>query len=93
MQEYEWFFIFLGFAGAILTTSSWVPQLIKTYKSKSLEDLSWATLLIFGSGTLCWLLYGIFKTDWIIIGANIFTNACITTLVFMKFIYRNKPVD
>lgn len=93
MQEYEWLFVLLGLFGAILTSSSWIPQIFKTYRTKSLEDLSWATLLIFGTGTVCWLFYGIFKIDWLIIGANIFTGSCIGSLAIMKGLYKKNSFN
>ena len=83
-----WIFVVLGLLGAILTSTSWLPQIAKAWRTRSLTDISWATLGIFGAGTLCWFFYGLFREDWIIIGANAFISVCISTLLFMKFTFR-----
>ena len=89
MDEYSWLFVFLGGMGALLTSTSWVPQIIKGYQMRSLKGVSALTLSIFGMGTLCWLAYGIFRVDWLIIAANAFISCCILTLIIMKILYRD----
>ncbi len=93
MDENGWIFIVLGFFGALLTSTSWVPQIVKGYKTRRLEDLSFAMLGVFGAGTLCWLFYGLFREDWLIIGANSFISLCIGSLVVMKLLFKLHPSD
>ncbi len=88
MESDGWIFVVLGFFGALLTSTSWVPQVFKAFRTKRLGDLSWLTLTVFGSGTLCWLFYGIYREDWLIIGANAFITVNISTLLFLKLLYR-----
>ena len=83
-----WLFVLLGLGGAVLTSTSWVPQVIKGYRTRRLKDLSVATLAIFGTGTLCWLAYGVYRHDWLIIGANAFIAVCIAVLLVMKALFR-----
>jgi MtN3 and saliva related transmembrane protein len=78
------------FAGAC-TTLSFLPQVIRTLKTRHARDLSAAWLLIFGLGTALWLTYGILKSDFAVALANGVTFCLVMTLVVAK--YTMKPVD
>lgn len=80
----------IGVAGATLTTSSFLPQIIKAYRTKSMEDVSRYLMSFFATGTILWMVYGIFKDDWVIIGANATATAFNTILLYMKFAYKKK---
>ena len=54
--------LFLGYFAGFLTTVSLVPQVIKTWKTKSADDLSLGMFLVFCAGVACWLVYG-FRLD------------------------------
>ena len=49
----------IGLLAAFLTTSAFLPQVYKTWKTKDVTALSLTMLLIFFVGVLLWLLYGI----------------------------------
>ena len=49
---------FFGYFAAILTTLAFLPQLIKTFKTKKAEDVSLITLLMFLTGVFSWIIYG-----------------------------------
>jgi MtN3 and saliva related transmembrane protein len=63
----------IGLIAGILTTSSLLPQLIRTLKTKSAKDLSLGMFLFFVLGVVCWLIYGIMVGEWPIIAANVIT--------------------
>ena len=50
--------LFLGYFAGFLTTVALVPQVIKTWKTKSADDFSLAMLLIWCTGIACWVAYG-----------------------------------
>ncbi|WP_199912766.1 SemiSWEET family sugar transporter [Aquimarina aquimarini] len=77
----------IGYIAAILTTASFLPQVYKTWKTKSAEGLSLSMLFIFGSGVLCWLIYGFMIDSWPIISANVITIISIFLLLFFKYKY------
>lgn len=77
----------IGFAAGALTTVSFVPQLIKTWRCKSARDLSYAMLLTFGSGVLLWLIYGLYLHAPPIILANAVTLALISAILVLKIHY------
>lgn len=78
------------FAGAC-TTLSFLPQVIRTLKTRHARDLSAAWLLIFGLGTALWLTYGLLKSDLAVALANGITFCLVLTLVVAK--YTMKPLD
>lgn len=80
----------IGVLAATLTTSSFLPQIYKAYRTKSMEDVSRYLMSMFGAGTVLWMVYGIFKYDWVIIGANATATAFNMILLYMKFVYRKR---
>jgi len=49
----------IGYAAAALTTSAFIPQVVKSWRSRSTGDLSAAMLVVFTAGIVLWLLYGL----------------------------------
>ena len=62
-----------GYFAAILTTLAFLPQLIKTFKTKKAEDVSLITLIMFLTGVLSWIIYGYKISSTPILVANIIT--------------------
>lgn len=60
----------VGLFASFLTTTSLVPQLIKTIKEKKSEGISVVMLIILAAGLACWIYYGILKSDLIIMISN-----------------------
>ena len=77
----------IGSGAAILTMFGFVPQIIKIYKTKSVEDVSLVMLLQFSLGMLLWLLYGLHLEDNILIVANAvsFFSLVIAIGLFLKY--------
>lgn len=71
-----------------MTTVSFVPQVIKTWKTKSARDLSLGMYLVFCTGVTLWLTYGFIKFDLPIILSNIVTLALALILLIMKLRYK-----
>ena len=78
-----------GFIAAILTTSAFLPQVIKTIREKNTKSLSLPMYLILTSGLLLWLAYGILIKDWALIIANSITGvlALIILAAIIKYDY------
>jgi MtN3 and saliva related transmembrane protein len=77
----------LGFMAGILTTISFVPQVLHAWRSKSCDDLSWGMLLTFSGGVVLWLVYGIRLRAMPIIVANAVTLALLLTIMALKARY------
>jgi len=78
----------IGFIAGTLTTISFVPQVLKTFRSKRCDDLSWGMLLAFTTGVFLWLVYGVFLRSAPIMLANLVTVLLLVWLVVMKIRYR-----
>jgi MtN3 and saliva related transmembrane protein len=74
----------LGYAAATLTTLAFVPQAWLTFKQKRAEGVSLAMYLIFVSGLVGWLLYGIAIHSGPIIISNIVTLTLAGFILLMK---------
>jgi len=77
-----------GFVAGTLTTLSFVPQVLKTFRSKRCDDLSWGMLLAFTTGVFLWFVYGIFLRSAPVMLANLVTLLLLVWLVLMKIRYR-----
>lgn len=78
----------VGSMATALTTGSFVPQLIRAYRTKKMQDVSPYLMALFASGTTLWLAYGVFREDWVIIGANATGTSLNLALLYMKRLYR-----
>jgi MtN3 and saliva related transmembrane protein len=74
----------IGLIAGFLTTISFLPQVIKTWRSRSAHDLSYAMLVIFLIGIGLWTWYGIFIESLPIMVANVSTIVLIGFLILMK---------
>jgi len=84
MDMYE----ILGFIAATITTVSFVPQVYKTWKSKSVESLSLTMYSAFLIGIVLWLIYGIHLNSLPMILANSVTAVLALLLIIFKFRYK-----
>lgn len=77
----------VGIVAATLTTVAFVPQAVKTWRSRHARDLSLGMFLLFTLGVLCWLLYGVLIGSWPIIVANTVTTGLAGSILFFKLRY------
>jgi MtN3 and saliva related transmembrane protein len=75
----------LGYVAGSCTTFSFLPQVFRTWHTRSCHDLSWGMLLIFASGILLWLIFGILIQEMPIILANGVTFFLVMLIVGLKF--------
>jgi MtN3 and saliva related transmembrane protein len=76
--------LWVGLLAAALTTSSFFPQALKTWRSQRADDFSWSYLLLFGVGILMWNLYGLLRRDTAITVANTVTLALVGVIILTK---------
>ncbi len=74
----------LGYFAGLLTTCAFIPQVIKTWKTKSASDLSLAMFLVFSLGVLCWFVYGLLLGEAPMIVWNLVTLLLAMALLVMK---------
>ena len=80
-------FDFVGYAAASLTTFCFLPQLLHTFKTKSVKDLHVGAMILFDLGLGLWLVYGIYLHSWPMILANTLTLVFQLALLGLKFRY------
>lgn len=78
----------LGLIAGACTTIAFLPQVIKTWKSRSAKDLSLSMFSIFTIGVSLWLVYGILDQNVPVIAANLITLMLAATLLVLKFRFK-----
>ena len=78
----------IGYIAGTLTTISFLPQLIKTWRCKSAKEISWGLLLVFAAGVTLWLVYGLELRSAPIIVANVATLALVLLILALKVYYQ-----
>ena len=77
----------LATVAGIMILSGWVPQIIKGYKTKKLDDISKYLMIFVAGGAFLWIIYGLEKDDPYIIGVNVAAIALTMVVLTMKFRY------
>ncbi len=78
----------LGLAAGTLTTIAFIPQMMKTWQTKSAKDVSFLMLITFNIGIFLWLIYGIYLQALPIILANGITLVFNLIILWLKIRYR-----
>jgi len=81
-----------GYFAAILTTAAFLPQLIKTLKTRKADDVSLITLIMFITGVLSWIIYGYKISSTPILIANLITLILNLSILISK-IYFSKALS
>jgi MtN3 and saliva related transmembrane protein len=78
----------LGLVAGSLTTLSFLPQLVKAWKTRSTHDISFGMLALFSAGLVLWIVYGVIETDVPVIAANSLTLLFVGLILALKLRYR-----
>ncbi|MBL6445336.1 hypothetical protein JMN32_03390 [Fulvivirga sp. 29W222] len=81
-----------GHTGALLSSITFIPQVYKVWKTKSVGDLSLYMMLIVFTSTLVWLAYGVALNLWPVILANGFICFLSILLLYFKFAFSRKVI-
>ncbi|TLX21875.1 SemiSWEET transporter [Thermomonas fusca] len=76
----EW----LGYLAATCTTLSFVPQAVKTIRTRDTSGISLGMYVVFTFGIVCWFGYGIFLDSWPMIASNAVTFLLAATILGLK---------
>ena len=77
----------IGSAAGILTTIAFLPQVIKTWKSKSADDISLIMFTVLFIGILLWLIYGMMLGSMPMIVANAVSLMLVGAIFTMKLLF------
>ena len=73
-----------GSAAALLSTGAFIPQVLKTWKTKKAEDVSFVLLVAFCSGCFCWVVYGYLIEAYAVLIANLITLSLNLAILGLK---------
>jgi len=78
----------VGFIAAVLTTTAFVPQFIKVWKTRSTQSISLRMYLMLCTGVLLWLVYGFEIRSLPVILANGVTLVLTLAILVLKIRYK-----
>ncbi len=79
----------LGYSAGFITSLTFLPQVVKTWKEKSAKDISLMMFVIAAINEVMWIAYGILKDDWVIISTNVVVLIMSCIMIFLKLRYNN----
>jgi MtN3 and saliva related transmembrane protein len=79
--------IMVGYIAGTLTTVSFVPQVVRSWRLRETKDISLLMIFLFAIGDFLWMLYGIWTGSAPIIVANLVTFGLVLFLLGMKLRY------
>ncbi len=74
----------IGILAGLLTLVGYLPQTLKTIRSRRTKDLSLATFIIIGSSALLWTIYGLANNIPAIWVTNAVVTACSLIIIYIK---------
>jgi MtN3 and saliva related transmembrane protein len=77
----------LGLTATCFTTSSFVPQVWRTWKTRDVSGISLATYLVLTIGLFLWLTYGLLKSDLPLVVANSVMVVLTAAITIMKIVF------
>lgn len=82
--------LIVGLAATILGMSISIPQVLKVYKTKSVDDLSALTIFLYISSTVLWATYAVIIDDVLVLIANVFAVCVNLILGYLWLRYRSR---
>jgi MtN3 and saliva related transmembrane protein len=77
----------VGISAAFLNTLSFLPQIVKAYRTRRMDDVSRYLMILFCAASILWIIYGISHHDLVIVGANVTAAAFNLVLLYYSFVY------
>lgn len=81
----------VGYLAASLTTLSFVPQALHTFRTRDVSGISLGMYSVFTLGIFFWLIYGLLAGAWPVVAANAITLALASVILAMKLRYGRRP--
>jgi MtN3 and saliva related transmembrane protein len=77
----------IGAIAGVLTTTAFIPQVWKIYRTKSGKDISGRMMSLFSVGVVLWLIYGVLLQSMPLIFSNLVTLALALAIIALKIRY------
>ncbi|HQW42726.1 MAG: SemiSWEET transporter [Chitinophagaceae bacterium] len=78
----------LGYSAGAITSLTFLPQVIKTWKEKSAKDISLLMFLIAAINEVMWIWYGALLDNWVIILTNAIVLSMSLIMIWLKYRYK-----
>lgn len=78
----------IGYLAACLTTASFIPQALHTFRTRDVRGISLGMYALFTTGIALWLCYGLLIGAWPVVVANAVTLVLAASILGMKLTYR-----
>jgi MtN3 and saliva related transmembrane protein len=78
----------IGYLAACLTTLSFLPQAVHTFRTRDVSGISLGMYAMFTCGVALWLVYGVLAAAWPVVAANAVTLVLAVAILGMKLRYR-----
>ncbi len=79
---------YLGYFAGLLTVSSFLPQVIRTWRTRRTRDLSLGMFALLSTASSLWIIYGGLTADWPVVATNAGMVALNGALAVAKLRYR-----
>jgi MtN3 and saliva related transmembrane protein len=80
-----------GYLGIFTGIAFMIPQVWKTWQTKSAEDISWGMLVLFFLNCVFWFAYGMLSDAFPVALVNSVGFVIVSVLIVLKILYRNNP--
>ena len=81
----------VGLLAGLLTTGCWLPQLLRSWRTRSTGDISWTYLAVLTAGVGLWFVYGVMTDAVAVIATNVATVVALLTLATLKARFERRP--
>jgi MtN3 and saliva related transmembrane protein len=78
----------LGYAACAVTATTFLPQVIKTWKEKSAKNVSLMMFIIAFINEVMWIGYGVLRNDMVIIVTNVIMISMCSIMISLKLKYK-----
>jgi MtN3 and saliva related transmembrane protein len=83
----------VGLLAGLLTTGCWLPQLLRSWRTRSTGDISWTYLAVLTAGVGLWFVYGVMIAAAAVIATNVATVVALFTLATFKARFERRPEE
>ena len=81
---------YLGYLAGFLTVVSFLPQVIRVWKTKEVEDLSFRMFVLLIAAGALWITYGVLTKDWPVIATNAGTVTFNAAILVAKIRFKER---
>lgn len=77
----------IGFLAASITVLSFLPQVVRVWRTRQTRDLSMGAFALLATGAVLWLAYGLLTGDLPVILTNVGVGGMVTSILVAKLRY------